>query len=47
MISEKRPGDPACVVACSVKANQELGWEPKYTNLDDIIRTAWDWYKNI
>lgn len=46
-VSERRAGDPACVVACSVRANQELGWEPEYTNLDDIIRTAWDWYKNI
>ncbi|WP_319372251.1 UDP-glucose 4-epimerase GalE [uncultured Ilyobacter sp.] len=47
VMAEKRAGDPACVVACSVKANQELGWEPKYTNLDDIIKTAWEWYKNI
>ena len=47
VISEKRLGDPASVVACSWKADQELGWKPKYTNLDDIIRTAWEWYKNI
>jgi len=47
VISEKRPGDPACVVACSEKANEDLGWEPEYTNIDDIIKTAWNWYKNI
>lgn len=47
VVSEKRPGDPACVVACSGKANEDLGWEPEYTNIDDIIKTAWNWYKNI
>ncbi|WP_321330169.1 UDP-glucose 4-epimerase GalE [uncultured Ilyobacter sp.] len=46
VMSERRLGDPACVVACSQRANQELGWEPKYINIDDIIRTAWDWYKS-
>jgi UDP-glucose 4-epimerase len=24
---------------------RELGWKPRYTNLDDIIRTAWIWHQ--
>jgi len=41
----RRAGDPAVLVASSDKAIQELGWKPKYTELDDIIRTAWVWHQ--
>jgi len=41
----RRPGDPAVLVASSQKAIQELGWTPRYTQLDDIIRTAWIWHQ--
>jgi UDP-glucose 4-epimerase len=41
----RRPGDPAVLVASSAKAISELGWKPRYTNLDDIIRTAWTWHQ--
>jgi UDP-glucose 4-epimerase len=44
-IHPRRPGDPAVLVASSAKAMRELGWKPKYTNLDDIIRTAWIWHQ--
>jgi len=40
-----RAGDPACVVAASERANKILGWKPRYTNVEDIIRTAWEWEK--
>ena len=39
----RRPGDPAVLVASSEKAIGALGWKPRYTQLDDIIRTAWTW----
>jgi UDP-glucose 4-epimerase len=39
----RRPGDPTSLVADSTKAKNELGWKPKYDDLDFIIRTAWDW----
>jgi UDP-glucose 4-epimerase len=26
---------------------RELGWKPRYTNLDDIIRTAWIWHQKL
>lgn len=39
----RRHGDPAVLVASSDKAIRELGWRPRYTQLDDILRTAWIW----
>ena len=39
----RRPGDPAVLVASSAKAAKELGWKPKYDNLEQIIGTAWKW----
>jgi UDP-glucose 4-epimerase len=41
----RRSGDPAVLVASSEKANRELGWKPRYTDLDEIIRTAWEWHQ--
>jgi UDP-glucose 4-epimerase len=43
--SPRRPGDPAVLVASSEKIKRELGWKPKYFELDDIVRSAWDWRK--
>jgi UDP-glucose 4-epimerase len=44
-IHPRRPGDPAVLVAGSQKAIRELGWKPRYTQLDDILRTAWIWHQ--
>lgn len=44
-IHPRRPGDPAVLVASSAKAIRELGWQPKYTQLDEILRTAWVWHQ--
>jgi UDP-glucose 4-epimerase len=41
----RRPGDPAVLVASSENAIRDLGWKPRYTQLDDIIRTAWVWHQ--
>lgn len=41
----RRPGDPAVLVASSDRAIRELGWKPRYTQLDDIVRTAWVWHQ--
>ena len=40
----RRPGDPAVLIASSKKAMDMLGWQPKYTNVEGIIRTAWNWH---
>jgi len=41
----RRPGDPATLIASSEKAVRELGWKPRYTQLDEIVRTAWVWHQ--
>ena len=44
-IGERRPGDPAILVASADKIKSELGWKPDYSNLRDIVCTAWEWHK--
>ena len=39
----RRPGDPARLVGDAQKAFTELGWKPRYADLETIVRTAWDW----
>jgi UDP-glucose 4-epimerase len=41
----RRPGDPGVLVASSAKIMRELGWVPKYTELDGIIESAWNWHQ--
>jgi UDP-glucose 4-epimerase len=41
----RRPGDPAILIASSRKILDELGWRPRYTNLEDIIRSALEWHR--
>ncbi|WP_173915561.1 UDP-glucose 4-epimerase GalE [Halobacillus sp. Marseille-Q1614] len=41
----RRAGDPAQLVASSEKAIRDLGWKPKYSDLDTMIETAWNWFK--
>ena len=44
-VCSRRAGDPAVLIASSEKAIRELGWKPKYTQLDEIVRTAWIWHQ--
>lgn len=43
---DRRPGDPAVLIASSQKAVEVLGWQPKYTDVEDIIATAWRWHSS-
>ena len=43
--TERRPGDPACLYATSKKAKELLGWEPKYSDVDTLVKTTWEVYK--
>ena len=43
----RRPGDPPALVADPTKAKRELGWEPRYTDLEEIISTAWAWMQKL
>ena len=42
---DRRPGDPAVLVASSEKIKEELGWQPKFGELDAIIASAWQWHQ--
>jgi UDP-glucose 4-epimerase len=41
----RRPGDPAVLVASSEKIKRELGWAPKFGELDAIVASAWEWHQ--
>ena len=41
----RREGDPAVLVAGSEKIKQELGWKPRFADLDAIIGSAWEWHQ--
>jgi UDP-glucose 4-epimerase len=41
----RRPGDPPELVAGSDKIRRELGWQPCFPNLRDIVQSAWDWHR--
>lgn len=43
-VGARRPGDPPALVADSGRARAELGWAPRFANLQDIVRTAWNWF---
>ncbi|MBY0527205.1 MAG: UDP-glucose 4-epimerase GalE [Gemmataceae bacterium] len=42
----RRAGDPPKLVAASEKAQRELGWQPRYTELRRIVETAWKWHQS-
>lgn len=41
----RRPGDPAVLVASSEKIKAELGWTPRFADLDTIVTSAWEWHQ--
>ncbi len=44
-IADRRPGDPATLIASSEKARQDLGWKPQYEDIKTIISSAWKWHQ--
>jgi len=44
-VGDRRPGDPAVLVAGSERIRNELGWQPQYDDLDAIIESAWEWHR--
>ena len=44
--TERRPGDPAVLVAKSEKAKRILGWKIEYS-IEEIIKTAWNWHQKL
>jgi UDP-glucose 4-epimerase len=45
--SERRAGDPARLVADSTRVRRELGWQPRYADLDTIVEHAWRWERRM
>lgn len=43
--TDRRPGDPAVLVASADKAKKILGWRPQLADLRTIIESAWAWHK--
>jgi UDP-glucose-4-epimerase GalE len=43
---DRRPGDPAILYADAQKIQTELGWSARYTEIDPIVDTAWNWFKD-
>jgi UDP-glucose-4-epimerase GalE len=41
----RRPGDPPALVAAADKVRRELGWRPRYTDLREVVATAWNWHR--
>lgn len=41
--TDRRPGDATKLIADAKLALEKLGWDPKYKDVKDIIRTAWQW----
>lgn len=39
----RRPGDPAVLIAGSTLCREELGFTPKFQDLEQIIQSAWRW----
>jgi len=44
-IGPRRPGDPAVLFADATAIQRALGWRPKYTEIEPIIATAWNWFQ--
>lgn len=42
----RRPGDPAVLVGTARKAIEELGWKPRFADLDTIVDTAWRFHRS-
>lgn len=45
VVGERRLGDPAVLVADAGKIKNDIGWIPKYKDIETIISHAWKWHK--
>ena len=45
-IGARRAGDPAQLIASSEKARTVLGWKPQFTDVEQVIGTAWRWHEH-
>lgn len=45
MVDAMRPGDPMLVLGSPRRIERDLGWKAKHTEIEEMIRTAWNWRK--
>lgn len=45
-VGPRRPGDPPVLYANADKIKKEVGWKATSTEVDEIVETAWRWFKN-
>jgi UDP-glucose 4-epimerase len=39
----RRPGDPPVLVASPRALMRDFGWSPRYTDIEEIVRSSWKW----
>jgi len=42
----RRPGDPAKLVASSERLRTIFGWQPQFTEIEQVVETAWKWHQS-
>jgi len=47
IVGDRRPGDPAAIVASPARIQERLGWRPRYADLDTIVDSALRWEKAL
>jgi UDP-glucose 4-epimerase len=43
VVGPRRPGDPAVLVASSEKMQKTTGWDPRHSEIESVLQSAWDW----
>jgi UDP-glucose 4-epimerase len=46
-VAPRRPGDPPVLLASAEKAHRDLGWQPRYPELNVILAHAWSWHQKL
>lgn len=44
-VGPRRPGDPPVLIASAERIRCELGWKPRYTTIEGIVQSAWEWHR--
>lgn len=47
VVAQRRPGDAEVLIAESTRIKSELGFNPRYSDLETIVKTAWEWHKKM
>ena len=45
--TDRRPGDPAQLIADPAKLMKEMNWQPEYDDIEEIVRTAYEWERKM